>query len=158
MRLAAAACSALALAGIALGCIAGLAACASTPQASVERDSEAKQFAHSPAASTLYIYRPDVAQDDTVLWIDDRLIGATLPRTFFRVSVDPGRHVITGMAADNGKIALETRPGEVYFVALTSSAGQSRFQQVAAEHARTVLATCCSLLENWAPGQRPLLR
>lgn len=135
-----------------------LAGCASTPQASVERDEAAKQFGSSPAASTVYVYRPHPAQEETVLWIDDRLIGATLPRTYFRVHLEPGRHVFTGIAADNGKMVLETRPGEVYYVAQNLFVGQSYFQSVPAEYARKAIINCCSLLENWAPNQRPLLR
>ena len=149
---------ALAVIGVAAGIAGALAGCTSTPQASAERDSEAKQFASSPAASTLYIYRPDVAQDDTVLWIDGRLIGSTLPRTFFRVHLDPGMHLITGMASDNGRIAFTTRPGEVYFVAHTLTTGQSRFERVPEALGRKEVTNCCSLMENWAPGQRPLLR
>ena len=135
-----------------------VAGCASTPQASVERDAEAKRFGSSPSVSTVYVYRPDTGQDDTVLWIDGRLIGATLPRTFFRVHLDPGRHVFTGMAVDNGRLELETRPGEVYFIAQIVSAGRSHFQPVPETFGKKVVTNCCSLLENWAPGQRPLLR
>ncbi len=136
-----------------------LAGCASTPQASLQRDSEAKQFGSAPAATTLYVYRLDSAQDDSdsVLWIDNQLIGATLPRSFFRVNVDPGRHVLNGMAADNGRITLETRPGELVFVEMRLFAGQSRFRRVPAEIGQQVLTNCCALLENWTPGQRPLL-
>jgi len=153
MRLSAGLCVALSFA-----LIAGLTGCASTPQASQARDDEAKQFGSNPATSTVYVYRTDTADDDGVLWIDGRLIGSTLPRTYFRVHLDPGRHLITGMAADNGRIALETRPGKVYFVSVAMHAGQSNFQQIPAETARKVVVTCCSLLENWVPGQRPLLR
>jgi hypothetical protein len=136
----------------------GLSGCASTPEASRERDADAKQFRSSPAAATVYIYRPDDANDDPVLWIDGRLIGATLPRTFYRVHLDPGKHVFTGLAADNGGLALETRPGEVYFVAQIVSAGQSYFRLINKDLGRKAVTNCCTLLENWAPGQRPLLR
>jgi len=135
-----------------------LAGCASTPQGSPERDAEAKQFGSSPAVSSVYVYRPDTASDDTVLWVDGRLVGSTLPRTYFRIYLDPGRHIISGMAADNGRLELETRPDEVYFVAQIVSAGQSHFQVVSRDLGQKVVTTCCSLLENWAPGQRPLLR
>ena len=137
-----------------------LAGCASTPQASRERDSEARQFGSSPADATVYVYRPNAARDDPdpVLWVDGRLIGATLPYAYFRVHLDPGRHLFTGMAADNGRLELDTRPGEIYFVAQIVTGGQSHFQPVKPEIGRKVLTNCCSLLENWTPGQRPLLR
>lgn len=135
-----------------------LAGCASTPQASRDRDNEAKRFAGSPAASIVYIYRTDTSAEDSVIWIDGRLIGATLPRTFFRVPLEPGRHQLAGMAADNGRISVETRPGEVYFISLTMLGGQSQFRLVPPETGKKVVTNCCALLENWSPGQRPLLR
>lgn len=139
----------------------GAAGCASTPQASRERDAEAKQFGTSPAAATVYIYRPGGPtgqQEDPVLWIDNRLIGATLPRAYFRVYLTPGSHVLTGLGHDNGRLTLETRPGEVYFVEQAVISGQSRFRVVIADLGKEAVANCCHLLETWAPGQRPLLR
>lgn len=142
-----------------LGLLLFVAGCASTPQASRERDAEARQFGTHPAFSTLYVYRPDYGGDeDTVLWIDGRLIGATLPRSFFRVNVNPGKHTLSGMGNDNGIFAFETRPGEPYFVELYVINGHSRYRQVPPEHGRPAIDRCCALLENWAPGQRPLLR
>ena len=135
-----------------------IAGCASTPQATRERDAEAKQFGSSPATATVYVYRTSAAPDETVLWIDDRLIGATLPYSYFRVHLDAGRHVFTGLASDAGRLALETRPGEVYFVEHTISSGQSHFRPVETEIGKKVVTNCCHLLESWAPGQRPLLR
>lgn len=141
-----------------LALMAGLAGCTSTPQASAERDAEAKQFGSAPATAAVYVYRNDTADEDSVLWIDGRLIGSTLRRTFFRVNLEPGRHVLTGMAADSGRLELETRPGAVYFVALTVVSGRSQFRLIPLETGQKVVANCCSLMENWAPGQRPLLR
>jgi hypothetical protein len=137
---------------------AGVAGCASTPQATVARDTEAKTFPSHPATAALYIFRPDNAAEDSVLWVDNRLIGATLPGAYFVVHVKPGRHVLSGLAADNGRLMLESRPGEVVFVALRVTGGQSRFERVLLEMGRKTLLNCCALLENWAPGQRPLLR
>ena len=137
------------------------AGCASTPQASRERDAEAKLFGSSPGAATVYIYRPNTTptnEDESVLWIDNRLIGATLPRTYFRVHLDPGRHIFTGLAFDNGRLEFEARPGEVYFVEQAMIGGQSRFSVVASDLGKKVITNCCHLLESWAPGQRPLLR
>jgi hypothetical protein len=140
--------------------IAGFAAgCASTPQASRERDSDAKQFGTHPATAALYVFRPDRAlEEESVLYMDDRLIGATLPGAYFRIDARPGRHRLHGVAADAGSIELEARPGEIYFVSLRVSGGNSIFERVAPERGRAAVLACCALLENWAPGQRPLLR
>lgn len=135
-----------------------VAGCASTPQASRERDAQAKQFGTHPGMATLYVYRPESGKQDSVLWIDKRLIGSTLAFTYYRVFLEPGRHVLSGFAADNGRLAIDTRPDQVYFVALTINAGQSQFRPVPEAIGRKVLTNCCYLLETWAPGQRPLLR
>ena len=37
----------------------GIVACASVPEASVERDAEAKQFYTHPNSATIYVYRPE---------------------------------------------------------------------------------------------------
>lgn len=136
------------------------AACASTPQAAPDLDREAKQFVTHPEDSTLYVYRTDGVnlEDDSVLWVNGRLIGATLPHTFFRVYLNPGKQRLLGSGIDNGSLALETRPGEAYFVRLQVLSGHSRFEAVPAGDAHRELQACCVLLENWRPGQRPLIR
>jgi len=140
-----------------------LAGCASTPLASAARDAEAKLFVSQPAVATIYIYRPATSPDienevDTTLWMDGRLIGTTLPRTFFLIHAAPGLHLFNGIGLDNGRLRLEVRPGEIYFVRLQVTAGQSRLEPVDPVQGRQELSACCVLLENWRPGQRPLLR
>lgn len=135
-----------------------LGGCASTPQASEERDREAKAFGTHPATAAVYVYRPNVERDDSVLWINERLVGATLSRSYFVVHLEPGRHYLAGLAHDNGRMALQTRPGEVVFVELRVADGQSRFMRVSPDLGQKTLLDCCAMMENWAPGQRPLLR
>ena len=137
-----------------------IAACASTPQATLERDQEAKNFEPQPATSTVYVFRPDfpAPEEDTVLWVDGRPIGATLPRTYFRIHMNPGSHYFSGFGSDNGTIRLQTRAGEIYFIRVQTVAGRSVFEHVDAANGRRELTACCGLLENWRPGQRPLLR
>jgi hypothetical protein len=138
-----------------------LAGCVSVPHASPERDAEAKRFITHPAAATLYVYRPDAASyrmDESVLFVDHRLIGAILAGAFFRIELRPGRHLLYAGAPDLGRIELDLRRDEITFVSLTLGAGHSYFERVAPDLARREIARCCVLLENWAPGQRPLLR
>ena len=143
--------------------VAILAACTSTPQASRERDAEAKQFVTHPGAATLYVYRSNLNRhaqiyDDPVLYVDDRLIGNALPGGFFRIDAVPGRHVLHGIGSDAGRLAIDVRPGQIYFVRLDVVAGQSNFRVEPEQIGRSTVQACCALLENWAPGQRPLLR
>jgi len=137
-----------------------LAGCASTPQASREHDAEAKQFRTHPNASTIYVYRSrfDRLEDQTVLYIDGRLVGETLPGTYFRIDTPPGRHVLSGIGIDSGKVALDTRPSQLYYVELTVTEGLSNFRLMPEDTGRKRVVECCALLENWAPGQRPLLK
>src|SRR5262245_32820978 len=75
-----------------------VAGCTSVPQASEARDAEAKQFNTHPATAAVYVYRIDFGYSadpaESTLWMDRRLIGATLPRAFFRIEASPGRRVL----------------------------------------------------------------
>lgn len=137
-----------------------VAGCASTPQASSQRDAEVKQFRSHPATSAIYVYRTDrpIDESDTDLYVDGRLIGATLALSFFRIDVNPGMHVLNGMGPDQGSLKMETRPGQTYFVELQVIGGNSHFAIVDPQIAQKAIIACCKLMENWAPGQRPLLR
>jgi hypothetical protein len=138
-----------------------LAGCTSTPQATPERDAEAKRFETRPDAATIYVYRDEFAtspSDDTVLYVDDRLIGSTLPRTFFRFDVRAGERQLLGLGFDQGRLRIDTHDGELYFVSLRTAGGTSDFRLVAPETGKRDIRRCCALLENWAPDQRPLLR
>jgi hypothetical protein len=137
-----------------------LVGCASTPQASREADERAKEFQTHPNAATIYVYRSEFShwEEDSVLFMDGRIVGATLPGTFFRIDATPGRHVLHGTGHDMGTIAFDTMPGELYFVSLDVIGGHSRFELVPAQVGEARVRTCCAMLERWAPGQRPLLR
>jgi hypothetical protein len=140
---------------------AALAGCVSVPQASPERDAEAKRYMTHPQHATIYVYRNDFTdptREESVLKLDGRLIGATLPGAFFRIDVLPGSRVLHGEGHDQGRIAIVTRVSEITFVSLNVAGGTSHFRPVDPETAKREIARCCALLENWAPGQRPLLR
>jgi hypothetical protein len=136
-----------------------IAACASTPQASRERDAQAKEFITHPGTAALYVYRLDSHFDEeSVLYINGRLIGSTLPSTYFRVDLRPGKHKLHGIGVDAGSLMIEGRPGEILFVSLRVSGGNSHFERVSEANGQETIQACCALLENWTPGQRPLLR
>lgn len=144
----------------AIGAIALLAACTSTPQASPQADAMSKEFLSHPNAATIYVYRSEfnLYDFDSVLYLNGRLMGGTLPGTFFRIDTVPGRNVVHGSGIDVGQIAIDARAGEIYFVSLEVVAGHSNFRLVADEFGRDSVRACCVLLENWSPGQRPLFR
>jgi hypothetical protein len=138
-----------------------LGACASTPQATRARDAEAKQFMTQPGFAGIYVYRTDFLVeeiDDSTLYVDDRMLGTTLAGSFFRIDVQPGPHIVSSSAAGSTQLKLDTRADELYFVELNVMGGNSRLVLVDPETAKRAIRKCCALMENWAPGQRPLLR
>ena len=137
-----------------------IAGCTSTPEAPPERDALAKQFGTHPNASTIYVYRSEFNRFDfdSVLYLNGRLLGSTVPGTYFRVDTVPGRNILHGSGIDVGEMALDTRPGELYFVSVDVLGGHSNFRLVTEDVGRRRIQACCVLLENWAPGQRPFVR
>jgi len=139
-----------------------LAGCTSTPIASPERDAEAKRFLPRADAAVIYVYRDETGTaldlDTTVLLVNDRLIGSTLPGGFFRFDARAGAHLLQGHGFDQGRLKIDARNGEITFVSLRTAGGTSDFRLVAPETGKRDILRCCSLLENWAPGQRPFLR
>lgn len=137
-----------------------LVACAATPEAPRSADAEAKRFESAPRAAIVYLYRADTPGSDatSTIWVDDHLIGDTLPATYFRIAVRPGRNRISGFAGDQGRIEIETRPGEVYFVAMQvpgdiHSSPTTFFRTVTPEIGKAAILRCCTLLDAWRPGQ-----
>lgn len=137
-----------------------LAGCGSTPLASSSSDADAKRFEPAMNSALIYIYRPTGygGHGVSTMWVDGRLIGESLPETFFRVPVRPGRSRITGSGADQGRLEIETRPDGVYFVEAqvageTQSEANTIYRRVSPEAGKAAVAACCRLLETWRPGQ-----
>ena len=140
------------------------AACASTPEATRDRDAWAKHFEPVTRDSVIYVYRPDPLGTIAVteLFIDERLVGSSLPGTYFRIPVLPGRHVLETFAGHGGSIEVETRGNDVVFVELPNYSSvdgtpNMRFRQVSPEAGKQAILVCCSRLETWRPGQPRLL-
>ena len=135
-----------------------LGSCSTTPEAPPEKDADAKRFEPALRGATIYLYRGDLRGGVATIWIDDRLVGLTSPRSYFRVPVRPGRHRISAAGNDMGRIDVDTREEGVYYVEMQvfgeSEADHTTiFRSVPADAAKRVIAQCCTLLENWRPGQ-----
>lgn len=141
-----------------------LGGCAATPEAPPATDAETKRFESgfesAPRAAIVYLYRADTPGSATsTLWVDDRLVGQSLPATYFRVAVRPGRNRITGVAADQGRLEIDTRAGGVFFVAMhvggnAEVPGDTLFRSVPPDAGKAEILRCCTMLETWRPGQR----
>ena len=139
--------------------LAFLGGCAATPEAPPIADAEAKHFESAPRAAIVYLYRADTPSDATsTIWVDDHIVGQSLPATYFRVAVRPGRNRIAAFAPDQGRIEIETREGGVFFNAMQvsgdgESSGNTIFRNVPPETGKAEILRCCTMLETWRPGQ-----
>jgi len=140
--------------------IAFLGGCASTPEAPPASDAEAKRFESAPRVAIIYLYRADTPGSSATptIWVDDRIVGQTLPATYFRIAVRPGRNRIAAFAPDQGRLEIETREGGVFFVAMqvggdVETPGSTIFRSVPPEIGKAEIMRCCTMLETWRPGQ-----
>ncbi len=139
-----------------------LAGCASTPEASRESDEEAKRFEPVSRDAVIYVYRPDhwLNSAATTLWADGRLIGESLPGTYFRIIVFPGRTLLHTSGPDTGRIEVTTRGNDVTYVEMVTSnedSPQTTFKLMPDEAAQAAIRKCCVRLEVWRPGQERML-
>ena len=140
--------------------LAYLGGCASTPEASPQSDAEAKRFESAPRTAIIYLYRADTPSNGgaSTLWIDGRLVGQSVPATYFRVLARPGHNSIWASGNDTGRIEIETRESGVYFVAMqvlggAESPSNTVFRNVAPAVGQAAILRCCTMLETWRPGQ-----
>ena len=136
------------------------AACAATPEGTPESDADAKRFESEPRAAVVYLYRNDGSQAITTMQVNQRLLGQSLPASYFRLRTNAGLNRFTIIGPDTGTFDLIAQFGEVYFVAMdvTGAGGHSsptstRFRLVEPEIGKAAITRCCSLVQSWRPGQ-----
>lgn len=134
--------------------------CAATPEASRESDAEAKRFESAPRAAIIYLYRSDNPGNGTTttIWMDGRIVGESVPATYFRVIARPGRNRISASGHDVGRIEIDTRENEVYFVSMQvlgdlETPSNTVFRSVPPAAGKAEILRCCTMLEIWRPGQ-----
>jgi len=137
-----------------------LGGCASTPEAPPASDAEAKRFESAPRVAIIYLYRADTpgSSATATIWVDDRIVGQTLPATYFRIAVRPGRNRIAAIASDQGRLEIDTLEGSVYFVAMyiggdVETPANTIFRRVPPEIGKAEILRCCTMLDTWRPGQ-----
>ena len=97
-----------------------LTGCATVPMASTEDDQLRKQFSvPSEGRAGVYIYRNSnfgSALTKTI-YIDEQLVGATAPMTYFYREVSPGQHTLSTQSEfGNNNLIIITNPGLNYYV------------------------------------------
>ena len=106
-----------------------LAGCATVPLAGAGADAEGKRFdPPAPGRSVLYLYRSSILGTEAIFNVADNQqpIGALADKTWIRVDVSPGQHVIT--CAVPSYAPLTQNPAQAATVNLAP--GETRFLEV----------------------------
>jgi hypothetical protein len=95
-----------------------LTACSSLPKASMEQDAAAKSFALYKDKSTIYIYRNEMfgAAIQMDVLVNNKPLGKTGPKTYFSLTVPPGKYSIISKSESDSILNLEVEAGKNYFV------------------------------------------
>jgi hypothetical protein len=131
-----------------------LCGCAS-PRAPLEQDALARLMHPVEGKSVIYVFRNEQASAPWRIGVavDGKSMGRTRVQTYFRWSVEPGRHIIVSESEHPSTLIMDTEAGQVYYVWLEVSSGvfhpRSTLWQVDRSTAEIALRTCY-LLAN--PG------
>lgn len=95
-----------------------LVGCASAPMASSDLDQKAKSFENSSDKATLYIYRNENfgAAISMEVLVNNKSIGQTAAKTYFKYDVTPGHYQIQSKAENTSILDLDVLAGKSYFV------------------------------------------
>ena len=122
-----------------------LTACAQLPPSPA--DAQAKRFEPARDKAVIYVVRPPVDSDHPgVLVVDTGEYISTMPGTYNRIEVTPGRRVLEGMIPPTLRAVVNTQPGQIYFFRLdvrgTSRGGPTTasLQPISPEYGRSLVA------------------
>ena len=95
-----------------------LVGCASAPMAPSDLDQKAKSFENSSDKATLYIYRNENfgAAISMEVLVNNKSIGQTAAKTYFKYDVTPGHYQIQSKAENTSILDLDVLAGKSYFV------------------------------------------
>ncbi len=88
----------------------------SVPLENHQADYNAKKFITNNNKSNIYIYRNETLSERVTVTIDEKIIGDTGPKTFLKVTINPGKHTISSLAENVSKVTLNTKPGHNYYI------------------------------------------
>jgi hypothetical protein len=92
-----------------------LAGCVQMPP--TPQDLQAKAFQPVPGQSVIYVVRtPLDSSEPQTLMLNERATMTTLPGTYFRWEVPPGRHHLEGFGFGSESVTLTTEPDGIYFL------------------------------------------
>lgn len=98
--------------------VAMLTGCASVPMASLDQDAKAKDFTPQSDKATLFIYRNETfgAAIPITVSVNERTIGQTASKTYFRFNVNPGRYKIKAHAENVAELSVDAIAGRNYYI------------------------------------------
>ncbi|MCW8949323.1 MAG: DUF2846 domain-containing protein [Sedimenticola sp.] len=95
-----------------------LTGCASVPMASIEKDTQAKQYITESNKANIYLYRNESfgAAIAMPVSLDGMVAGKTGAQTYFLWSVEPGEHEVTSLTENTAKIKINAVEGKNHFI------------------------------------------
>jgi len=128
--------------------LATVAGCASVPMASLDDDTEAKNFTVRTDKASIYLYRNEVFGGAIPLTValDGKVAGQTGPQTYFLWEVEPGPHEVSSISENTSTLALDTEAGKAYYIWQEVKMGlwmaRSLLQEVDEETGRKGVSEC----------------
>lgn len=95
-----------------------LAGCATVPMATPELDTKAKAFTPAPGKGSLYVYRNENfgSAIPMTVSLNGRNIGQTASKTYFFLTLDPGKYSVESHAENVASVGVDVESGQNYFV------------------------------------------
>lgn len=128
--------------------VASLSGCASVQMASIESDTQSKQFNVAQGKSSVYIYRDESfgSAIKIPISVNDKIIGQTAPHVFFNIALEPGQNKISCFGESTGNLLLSTKADQIYFVRQEMKMGMwtagCAIYEVPAEEGKKSISEC----------------
>ncbi len=132
-----------------------MAGCATVPMASLEADTQAKQFTVEPGKANIYLYRNETFGGAIAMPValDGRVAGKTAASTYFFWTVEPGPHEITSLTENTASLKIDARAGHNHYVWQEVKMGmwtaRSQLHEVDEEVGRKGVAECKLITSNF---------
>lgn len=92
--------------------------CASVPLADPAADAEAKKFELASDKASVYVYRNESfgGAIKMAVFLNDRPVGQSGPKTYFHWSLEPGTYKITSKAENTSDLTIDVEAGKDYYI------------------------------------------
>jgi hypothetical protein len=103
---------------LAVGAVLAAGCAAYPPSPASDADAQARLFKPVADKAVIYIVRDrgDLFVRDVRVAVDGKDVGETLPNTYMRLEVEPGKHLIVSFTNPPASLEIVTQPGGLYYV------------------------------------------